>query len=172
MGMGEFNSDDLVFPVVRYDCESWTVKKAEHQRIDDFELWCWRRLLKVPWTVRSNQSTLNIHLKDWCWSWSSSILVIWCKQTTHWKCPWCWERLREEGEEGIRGWDSWMASPMQWTWTWSNSRRWWGTGRPGVLQSMGLQRVGLNRATEQQRRHIDSCVKHSKIPALSLLGFY
>jgi len=64
---------------------------------------------------------LHIHWKDWCWSWSSSILAIGCKQTTHWKSPWCWERLRAEGEEGIRGWDSWMASPMQWTWTWANS---------------------------------------------------
>ena len=110
-----------VIPVVMYSCESWTIKKAERQRIDDFELWCWRRLLKVPWTVRSNQSTLNIHLKDWCWSWSSSILVIWCKQMTHWKSS--WERLRTEGEEGIREWDGWMASLIQWIWTWANSRR-------------------------------------------------
>ena len=70
-------------------------------------------------------SILNIHWKDWCWS--SSILVIWCEQRTHWKSPWCWERLRAEGEEGIRGWDGWMASPMQ-AWTWENSERWWGLG--------------------------------------------
>ena len=57
---------------------------------------------------------------------------------THWKSPWCWETLWTE-EEGVREWDGWMASPMQWTWTWTNSRRWWGTGRPGVLQSMGSQ---------------------------------
>ena len=65
-------------------------------------------------------------------------LATWCKEPTHWKSPWCWERLRAEGEEGsIRGWDGWMALPMQWRWTWTNSGRWWGTGRPGKLQSMG-----------------------------------
>ena len=84
-----------VFPVVMYGCESWTIKKAEHQRIDAFELWCWRRLLRVPWTARrSNQSilkksVLNIHWKNWCWSWSSNILATWCKELTHWKRPWC-----------------------------------------------------------------------------------
>ena len=86
-------------------------------------------------------STLNIHWKDWCWIWSTSILIIWWEQMTHWKSPWYWERLRAEGEEGIRGWDGWMASPMQWTWTWANSGRWWGTGRPGMLQSMGSQKL-------------------------------
>ena len=73
----------LVFPVATYGCESWTIKKAEHQRTDTFELWCWRRLLKVPWTAK-NQTR-----KDWCWSWSASILVIWCEQMIHWKSPWC-----------------------------------------------------------------------------------
>ena len=70
------------FPVVMYWCESWTIKKAEHQRIDAFKLWCWRRLLRVPWTVRrSNQSilkeTLHIHWRDWYWSWSTNILATW-----------------------------------------------------------------------------------------------
>ena len=64
----------MVFPVVMYGCENWTVKKAEHWRIDAFELWCWRRLLRVPWTAkRSNQ--LNIHWKDWCWSSNSNTLA-------------------------------------------------------------------------------------------------
>ena len=84
-------------PVVMYRCENWTIKKAEHQRIDAFELWCWRRLLRVPWTARqSNQSilkevNLNIHWKNWCWSWSwsSNTLATWCKDPTHWKRPWC-----------------------------------------------------------------------------------
>ena len=95
---------DMVFPVVMYGCGSWTIKKAEHWRIDAFELWCWRRLLSVPWTPRrSNQpilrkSVLNIHWKDWCWSWSFKTLVTWCKELTHWKRPWCWERLKAEGE--------------------------------------------------------------------------
>ena len=133
----------MVFSMVTYSCESWTVKQAEHQRIDAFELWCWRRLLRVLWTARrTNQSvlrksTLNTCWKDWCWSWSSSILATWCEQLTHWKSSWCWERLRAEGEEGNRGWDGWMASPVQWTWTWANFGRWWGTGRSGMLQSMG-----------------------------------
>ena len=100
----------MVFPVVMYGCESWTIKKAEHQRIDAFELCYWRRLLRVPWTARrSNQSilrrsVLNIHWKDWCWS--SNILATWCEELTHWKRPWCWERLRAGGEGDNRGWDS------------------------------------------------------------------
>ena len=75
----------MVFPVVMYGCESWTVKKAENQRIDAFELWCWRRLLRVPWTARrSKQSILKeispeYSWKNWCWSWNSNILATWCK---------------------------------------------------------------------------------------------
>ena len=81
----------IVFPVVMYGCESWTVKKAERRRIDAFELWCWRRLLRVPWTARrSNQSILKeishgCHWKDWCWSWNSNTLATWCEELTHWK---------------------------------------------------------------------------------------
>ena len=100
----------MVFPVVMYGCESWTIKKAE-RRIDAFELWYWRRLLRVPWTARrSNQSIL----KDWCWSWNSNILATWCRELTHLKRPWCWERLRAGGEGDHRGWDGWMASLTQW----------------------------------------------------------
>ena len=77
----------MVFPVVMYGCESWTIKKAEPRRMDAFELQCRRRLLRVPWTAgRSNQSvTLNMHWKDWCWSWSSNTLAISCEELTHWK---------------------------------------------------------------------------------------
>ena len=74
----------------------------------------------------------------------------WCKQPTHWKRPWCWERLRAGGEGDDRGWGGWMASPTQWTWVWSNSGRQWRIGRPGVLQSMGLQRVRQDLMTKQQ----------------------
>ena len=99
----------VVFRVAKYGCESWTIKKAEHWRIDAFELWCWRTLLRVPWTARrSNQSILNIHWKDWCWSWSSNMLATWCKVETHWKRPWCWERLKAGRKGGDRGWDGWM----------------------------------------------------------------
>ena len=99
-----FKSRDITLPIkvhlVMYGCYSWIIKKAEHWRIDAFELWCWRRLLRVPWTGRrSNQSilkesVLNIHWKDWCWNWSSNTLVTWGKELTHWKRPWCWKILK------------------------------------------------------------------------------
>ena len=82
-----------------YGYESWTIKKAEHQRIDAFELWCWRRLLRVPRTAR--RSVLGVHWKDWCWS--SKTLATWCEELTHWKRPQCWERLKA-GEVDDRGW--------------------------------------------------------------------
>ena len=94
------------------------------------------------------KSVLKIHWKDWCWSWNSNTLAIWCEELTRWKRPWCWERLRAGGEGDDRGWDGWMASPTKWTWVWINSGSWWWTGRPGVLQSMGLQRVGHDWASE------------------------
>ena len=144
----------MVFPVVMYGYESWTIKKAEHQRINAFELWCWKRLLRVLWTARrSNQSilrksALNIHGKDWCWSWNSNTLATWREELTHFKRPWCWERVKAGRDGNDRGWDGWMASPTQWTWVWVNSESWWYTERPGMLQSMGSQRVGHNWATE------------------------
>ena len=85
------------------------------------------------------KSTLNFHWKDWYWSCSSNTLATWCKELTHCKRLWCWQRLRAGGEVGDRGWDGWMASPTQWTWVWANSRRYWRTGKPGVRQSMGSQ---------------------------------
>ena len=127
----------MVFLVVRYGCESWTIKKAERQRIDAFELWCWRRLLRVPWTARrSNQSiqrksVLNIHGKDWCWSWSYNNLATWCEELTHWKGPWCWKGLKAGGEGDNRGWGGWMASPTRWTYVWASSGSWWWAGKPG-----------------------------------------
>ena len=85
----------------------------------------------------------------------AEISILWlevlntrCEELTHWKRPWCWERLKVGGEGDDRGWDSWMASPTQWTWIWVNSRSWWWTRRPGVLQSMGSQRVRHDWATE------------------------
>ena len=90
-----------------------------------------------------------MHWKDWCWSWSSNMLATWCEELTHWKRPWCWERLRAGGEGDNRGWDSWMASLTQWTWIWVSSGSWWWTGRPGVLQSNGSQsRTWLSNWTE------------------------
>ena len=117
-------------------------------------MWCWRRLLRVPWTARrSNQSILK-EISPVC---SLEGLMLkpklqyfghWCEDLTHWKRPWCWERLKAEREGDDRGWDGWMASLPQWMWVWVNSGSWWWTGRPGVLQSMGSQRVGRDWATE------------------------
>ena len=75
-------------------------------------------------------------------------LATWCEELTHWKRPWCWKRLKAEGEGDNREWDCWMASPTQWTWVWIGSRSWWWTGKPSMLQSVGLQRVGHHWATE------------------------
>ena len=94
------------------------------------------------------KSVLNVHWKDWCWSWSSNTLATWYEELTHWKIPWFWERLKVGGEGFDRGWVSWMASLTQRTWVWANSGRWWWTGRPGMLQSMGSQTVRHNWVTE------------------------
>ena len=141
----------MVFPVVMYGCESWTAKKAECQRIDYFELLCWRRLLWVPWTSRrSNQSILKkISPEFGEIDAEAEVLntLPWCEEQTRWKRPWFWERLKA-GEEGDnRGWDGWMTSPTQWTWVWASYGSSWWTGKPGMLQSMGSQRVG-HLATE------------------------
>ena len=87
----------MVFPVVMYGCENWTVKKAESQRTNAFELSCWRILLKVPWLQDQTsqfyrEAILNTHWKDWCWNWCSNTLATWHKEPTHWERPWCWER--------------------------------------------------------------------------------
>ena len=125
----------MVFPVVMYGCENWTIKKAEYWRIDAFELWCWRRLLRVPWTARiSNQSILKeispeYSLGGLSWSWNSNTLATWCEELTHLKRLWCWERLQVGGEGEDRGWNGWMASPTPWTGNWVNSRSWWWTGK-------------------------------------------
>ena len=141
----------MVFPVVMYGCECWAIKKAEHRRIGAFELWCWRRLLKVPWTAsRFNQYILkemDVHWKNWCWSWNSNTSSMGYEELTHLKVPWCWERLRA-GEGDDREWDGWVASPTQWTWIWGDSGSWWWTGRPGALWFMGSKRVRRNWATE------------------------
>ena len=118
--------------------------------------WCfWTVVLEKTLGQQGDQtsqswrkSTLNIHWKDWCWSWSSNTLTTWCKELTYWKRPWCWERLRAGGEGDDRGWDGWMASLTWWSWVWASSGSWWWTRKPGVLQSMGLQRVGRDWATD------------------------
>ena len=142
----------MVFPVVMYGCESWTAKKAEHWRISAFELWCWRRLLWVLLTARrSNQSILKeispeYSLKGLMLKLQYFGHLMWRTDSLE-KRPWCWERLKSrEGDD--RGWDGWMASLTWWTWVSVYSGSWWWTGRPGVLQLMGSQRVRHDWATE------------------------
>ena len=109
----------VVFPVVVYGCASWTIKKAEHWRINAFELWCWRRPLRVPWTAgRSNQSILKEISPEYSLEGQMlklKLQSIWCEEQTPWKRPWYWERLKAGGKGDDRGWDGWMASPIQWT---------------------------------------------------------
>ena len=131
------------FPVDMYGWESWTIKKAERRRIDAFELWHWRRLLRVPWTARRlNKSILKeinpeYSLVGLMMKVKFQYLTTWFKEPTHQKRPWCWKRLKIGGEGDDRGWDSWMAWLTQWTWVPASSRRWRRTGKPGILQSMG-----------------------------------
>ena len=138
----------MVFPVVMYGCESWTVKKAERWRIDAFEPWCWRRLLRVPWAARrSNQSILKeispgISLEGMMLKLKVQYfghLMRRGEELTHWKRLWCWEGLGAGGEGDHRGWDVWRASPTRWMWVWLNSESWRWTGRPGVCDSWGCK---------------------------------
>ena len=94
------------------------------------------------------RSVLGIHWKDWCWSWNSNTLATSCEELTHLKRPWYWERLRAGWEEDDREWDDWMTTPTQWTWVWVASNSWWWTGRPGMLQSMGSQKIGHDWGTK------------------------
>ena len=128
----------MSFLVVMYGCKSGTIKKTEHQRIDAFELWCWRRLLRVPWPARrSNQPNLKeisreYSLEGLMLKLNSNNLATWCWVLTHLKRPWCWERLKAWGGGNGREWDGWMA-PTQWAWLWASSGSWWRTAKPGVL---------------------------------------
>ena len=116
----------MVFPVVMYGCESWTVKKAEHWRIDAFELWCWRRLLRVPWTARRfNQSILKeispgCSLEGMMLKLKLQYFVHLMRRVDSLERPWCWEGLAAGGEGDDRGWDGWMASLTWWTWVWES----------------------------------------------------
>ena len=144
----------MFFPVVMYGCESWTIKKAEHWRIDAFELWCWKRLLRVPWTARrSNWSILQEISQEYSFEGLMLKLkpqyfgyLMWRTDSLK-KKLWCLGRMKAGGEGDNRGWADWMASWV-WTWVWASSGSWWWTGNPGLLQSMGLQRVRHDWETE------------------------
>ena len=143
-----------VFLFIINGCESWTVEKAECQKIDAFELWCWRRLLRVPWTARRSTQSILKGISPGC-SLEGLMLKLKLQYFGHlmWRADSFEKTLMLEKIEGRRrrddrGWDSWMASSTQRTWVWVSSLSWWWTGRPGVLQSMGLQRVRHDWATE------------------------
>ena len=142
----------MVFPVVMYGCESWTMKKAECRRIDASELWCWRRLLRVPCKEiqpvhsKGDQSWVFIGRTDA----KAETPILWPPHAKSWligKDSDAWrDGGRRKGDD--RGWDGWMTSPTRWTWVWVNSWSWWWTGRPCMLQFMGSQRVGHDWATK------------------------
>ena len=143
----------MIFPVVMYGCESRTIKKSECRRINAFELWCWRRLdsplncKKIkPVQPKGNQSWIFIRRTDA----EVEPPILWPPDVKkiHWKRPGCWERLKAGGEGDDGRWDCWVASPTRWTWVWAGSGSWWWTRMPGVLQSMGSQRVGHDWTTE------------------------
>ena len=133
---------------------SWNIKKAERRRIDAFEPWCWRRLLRVPWTARRSYQSI---LKEIIPEYSLEGLMLKLKLQYFGHLMWRTDSFEKtlmlgkiEGKRrrGRQRWDGWMASPTKWKWIWARSRSWWWTGRPGVLQSMGSQWVGHNWATE------------------------
>ena len=135
----------MVFPVVMCGCESWSIKKAECHRTDAFG---------VPWTARRSNKSI---IKEISPEYSLEGLMLKLKlqyfghlmqMMTHWKRPWCWERLKAWWKGDNRGWDGWMASPTWWTGVWASSGSWWWTRKPVMLQSIGLQRIGHNWATE------------------------
>ena len=144
----------MVFPVVMYGCGSWTMKKAERRRIDAFELWCWRRLLSVPWTARrSNQSILKeispgCYLEGMMLKLKLQYFGYLMRRVDSLEKTLMLGGIGGKREGDDRGWDRWMASMTRWTWVWVNSGSWWWTGRPGVLRFMGSQRVGHDWATD------------------------
>ena len=136
-----------------YGCESWTINKAEHWRIDAFELWYWRRLLRVPWTARRSNLFILKKNQSWIFIGRTDVEVetpiLWppdVKKWFVWKDPDAGKDWKGEGDD--RGWDGWTASPIQWTWVWVSSRSWGWKGKPGVLKSMGSKRVGHDWASE------------------------
>ena len=142
-----------------YRYESWTINKIEHWRAEAFELWCWRRLLRVPWTARrSNKSILNEINSEY--SLEGLMIKLKLRYFGHqmWGADSSEKTLMLGKIEGRRrrddrGWDSWMALPTQWTWVWASSGKWWRIEKPGMLQSMGAQRVICNWVTEEQQNH-------------------
>ena len=155
----------MVFPVVMYGCESWTIKKTELKN------WCFwtvvlEKTLESPLDCKEIQPVCPKGNQSWMFIGKTDVEaetpILWppdAKSWLIWKDPDLgWERLKARGEGNDRGWDGWMASPSQWTWVWVSSGSWWWTGRPGVLQFMGSQGVGHDWVTEQNWTHIQTCL--------------
>ena len=168
----------MVFPVVIYGCESWTIKKAKCWRINAFELWCRRKLLRVPWTARrSNQSILKEIIPEY--SLEGLMLNLKLQYFGHliWRTD-SFEKILTPGKiewgrrRDNRGCDGWMASPTWWTWIWAGSRCWWWTGKPGMWQSMGSQ--GIRQDWEwtelQLRKRIQATVVSQTLNTSGLWG--
>ena len=145
---------NMLSRLVMYGCESWTRKKAECWRIDDFELWCWRRLFRVPWIAKRSHRSI---LKEISPEYSSEGLMLklklqyfgtWCEELTHWKRPCCRERLKAGRAGDKRGWDGWMASSTQWTWVWANTRRWGRTRSLACCSPCGHKGLKMTTTTK------------------------
>ena len=143
-----------------YGCESWTIKKAERRRIDAFELWCWRRPLRVPWTARRSNQSLLKEISPGC---SLEGLRLKLKLQYFGCLMWRTDSFEKtlmlgkvEGRRrDDRGWDGWMALLSQWTWVCTSSGSWWWTGKTGVLRFMGSQRVRHNWATRLNQTELE-----------------
>ena len=168
----------MVFPVVMYGCESWTVKKAEHWRIDAFELWCWRRLLRVPWTARRSDQSILKEISSEC-SLEGLMLKLKLQYFGHlmWRADSFEKTLmlgkiegKRRGQQRIRWLDGITYSVDM---SWVNSGSWWWTGRPGMLQFMGLQRVGHDWATELNWTELNpDTSKIKNLPAMQETGVW
>ena len=133
----------MVFPVVKYECESWTIKKTKHQRIDAFELAVLEKTLESPLDSKEIKPVNPKRNQSWIFIGSTDAEaktpILWPRDAKNWLTgkDWRWERLKAGGEGDDRGWDGWMTSLTRWTWVWASSGSWWWTGKPGALQSMG-----------------------------------
>ena len=152
----------MVFPVVMYGCESWTIKKAEHWRTDAFELWCWRRLLRVPWTARrSKQSMLKEISPEYSLEGQMLKLQYFghpMRRTDSLEKTLLLGKTEGRGGGDDRGWDGWMASPIRWTWVWTSYSIWWWTGKPGVCSPRGHKELDIDWEPE-----LNSKLRHKKI---------
>ena len=146
----------MVFPVVMYGCESWTVKKAERWRIDSFEMWCWRRLLRVPWTARSSNQSILKEISSGI-SFEGMMLKLKLQYFGHLmrrvdslEKTLMLGGIRGRGEGDDKGWDGWMASPTRWTWVWVNSGSWWWDREafPAAFHGVTKSRTRLSDCTQ------------------------